>query len=640
MESLDYRQIFEAIKNDDLKLFSSLLPSEKFNIRFGRFPLLSVLYLFESCKILNAVEKKIIRVSKFEEVPECFDIYLEFKKKAKKCLRLYTVYDKIVYPIEMLAVLDNRHHLNKFYKILFKNEEIVKRLAKIYKINHKTEGEISQEKLKLPKKKLNFKQKLLAGVVSVLMIFVCAFSGIFLGIVSNKTGLGTSASPIVIRTEKEFLTALENGKKYYKLKNDITLTDEIEPNEFSGVLDGGNHTIYAGENITSSLVSVLSGTIKNVNLEAELSNETITDNFAFFAISSTGVIKNSNLVANIDATSNADLDVWIAGFVANNKGTISKCVSSVDAKIVNNQERDCYLSAFAGVNSGVIKYSKTLETTFVSDTVDLAGFACENTGTIKNCENRISMKQTSEKEWHPNTSGFVNTNYGKIDSCKNYGDVHSESALEVGTVGNVYYVFASGVVCDNFGLVSNSRNFGNIKGISKVSNVYSGGIVSMNETANGVSAVVEYSKSKGEISAKSKSSGSYAGGVAAWNSASVEYSGFEGTMWADSSSDAICGGIVAYNYASRVSDCYVVAQVITSNVTNSTGNFFAGVVGVNINTASYVYSNHYVLNSSFSTAAYLYNGYYGIWRAMTDNEISTTAYNTAAELPSEVVLND
>ena len=78
MEGLDYKQIFDAIKNDDLKTFSSLLPSEKLNIRFGRFPLLSVLYLFESCRILKAVEKRIIRTSKFEEAPEFFDIYLRF----------------------------------------------------------------------------------------------------------------------------------------------------------------------------------------------------------------------------------------------------------------------------------------------------------------------------------------------------------------------------------------------------------------------------------------------------------------------------------------------------------------------------------------------------------------------------------
>lgn len=640
MESLDYKHIFEAIKNDDLKLFSSLLPSEKLNIRFGRFPLLSVLYLFESYKILNAVEKKIIRVSKFEEVPEYFDIYLKFKKRAKKCLRLYTVYDKIIYPIEMLAILDERHHLNKFYKVLFKNEEIVKRIIKIYKINHKTEGEISQESIKLPKKKLGFKQKLSAVLISAIMIFVCAFSGIVLGIVSNKTGLGTAGSPILIRTEQEFLTALENGNKHYKIENDLVLSAPVEPSTFSGVLDGNNHTIYAEENIQSAIISKLTGTIKNLNIEASVSENTITDDFAFFAIESTGLIENSSLEANVVATANADVDIWIAGFVVNNSGTISNCVSLLSAEIVNLKDRNCFLSAFAGVNTGTIKNSKTLEATFEADTVDLAGFANENTGTILNCENKISMKQTSEKEWHPNTSGFVNTNYGTIDACKNYGDIHSESTLSVGTTGNVYYVFASGVVCDNFGLVSNSRNFANIKGVSKISNVYSGGIVSMNETADGISAVVRYSKSKGEISAKSNSSGAYAGGIAAWNTASVENSGFEGTMWADSSSDAVCGGIVAYNYASRVSDCYSVVKILTSNVTNSTGNFFASIVGINVNSVTYVYSNHYVLDSSFTAPAYFYNSYFGVWRELAGSEISTTAYNTAEELPSEVVLND
>ena len=41
------KQIFEAIKNDDLNLFKSLvLSNSDLNLCFGRFPLLSLCYLY------------------------------------------------------------------------------------------------------------------------------------------------------------------------------------------------------------------------------------------------------------------------------------------------------------------------------------------------------------------------------------------------------------------------------------------------------------------------------------------------------------------------------------------------------------------------------------------------------------------
>lgn len=643
MEVLDYKQIFDAIKNDDLKTFSSLLPSEKLNISFGRFPLLSVLYLFESCKILKTVEKRIIRTSKFEEAPEFFDIYLRFKQRAKKCLRLYTVYDKIIYPIEMLAVLDERHHLNKYYKVLFKNEEIVKRLTKIYKINHKTDGEITQEKLKLPKKPFGFKQKFLMVIVSVVVALMCSFSGVMIGVVSNKSGLGTKLSPIGVSTEQELLTALENGYRVYELENDITISKPLTAYNFSGVLDGNGHTIFVGENLKTSLVRNLSGKITDLHIDALVDEKKFDESFAFFAQTSTGTISGCKLTANIKAQSLSEEDIWISGFVIKNKGTISNCVSNLDADMENLRDRNCYLSAFVGVNDGTIKNSKTETGSFSSDTVDLAGFANENNGLIKASINNISMTQTSDEQWHPNTSGFVNTNNGTIDSCKNYGDIYSESTLSVpASYDAVYYVFASGFACENFGLISKSTNYANIVGVGTISNVYSAGIVSMNHTYNNISAVVEksYSLQDKEISAKSEDVGAYAAGIAAYNTASVENCGFEGMLWADSKGDAVAAGVVAYNYASRVSDSFAIVKILNEKVVNKTGNFFAGVVGISIDNIEHVYNNFYVTDSSFTSAAYFYNSIFKVWRELTDAEISTTAYLSAADLKSEVKIYD
>ena len=88
MENQKVKQIFEAVKNDDLKTFESLiLSSSDLNICFGRFPLLSVCYLFDSLRILNKFEKYLISKSSYSIEIEPYEVYLKFKTKAKKSIR-------------------------------------------------------------------------------------------------------------------------------------------------------------------------------------------------------------------------------------------------------------------------------------------------------------------------------------------------------------------------------------------------------------------------------------------------------------------------------------------------------------------------------------------------------------------------
>ena len=90
MEYQKSRQLFEAIKKDDLKTFENLITSNAdLNICFGRFPLLSVCYLYDSVKILNKFEKKLFSKSAFDIHEEFFEIYLKFKTHAKKSIRLF-----------------------------------------------------------------------------------------------------------------------------------------------------------------------------------------------------------------------------------------------------------------------------------------------------------------------------------------------------------------------------------------------------------------------------------------------------------------------------------------------------------------------------------------------------------------------
>ena len=176
MEREKLEELFASIKEDNLKSFSSIMLSKSdLNIRFGRFPILSLLYLYNSSSILSKYEKLLMPIKKFEEVFEPFDAYKKFKLYAKKSLKLFSG-EKIIQPIEMLAVVDNRSHLCKFYKLLHKNEEICLKLTKIYNLTYNLETEVSEEKIEISRKPLTFKQRLVASIVCLALMIVSVFS--------------------------------------------------------------------------------------------------------------------------------------------------------------------------------------------------------------------------------------------------------------------------------------------------------------------------------------------------------------------------------------------------------------------------------------------------------------------------------
>lgn len=227
MESKDAKLLFDAVKADDEKAFSKLVSSNAdLKVRFGRFPLLSVCYLFESYKILTKYEKAMFASSSnytfvFEEY---YDIYKQFRKYAKKSLRLYGESDAIIEPAEMLAILGRRDLLVSNYKKLHRTEKTVSNIKKIFVLNFDEDVCISTAEVKLAKGKPNFRQRVVSLVLVAAMVIFSLLSGGALLAVGTRAGFGTEASPIKISTEQEFLTALAGGTACYKLENDITLS--------------------------------------------------------------------------------------------------------------------------------------------------------------------------------------------------------------------------------------------------------------------------------------------------------------------------------------------------------------------------------------------------------------------------------
>ena len=616
-------ELLEAIKKDDLKSFSLLMPTNAdLNLCYGRFPILSLLYLYSSFNILSKYEKQLLQIHNFKVVDERNELYKTFKIKAKRTIRFF-LDGEIIYPILMLAVLNERTILKRNFKFLFKNAEINDKLSKIYKIKHNLNVDINEDSVKIPNKKPNLKQSLLFVLVSIISCFVMALSGLAIVLMGNKNGLGTISHPIKISKANEFVKALDDGNRVYSLQNDLEIdASNFKNDDFSGTILGNGKTVSLVGKIDSAMTQNLKGTIENLNVKILGGEVKISKNWAIFAENSSGKIQNCAISGDFVGEFDSSEEVFSGMFVAKNSGEISGCELKVSASLSNKQESNAYFGNFAGRNDGVIKDSKTISGIIMADTVDLAGITCQNHGEITNTENKITLNQTSNKEWHPNIGGITIANYGRIFDSKNYAELNASSLTENETDNN-YFVFVGGIACENYGEIKNARNFGDIFSKGKIANIVSGGLVAQNiDNDAELSGTIVSSLSKSNITAFSENGQVCVGGVSGLNATSITESGFIGTIDAESTatenkevfvtnvekfSTVYAGGVVGINQYSEIKNCYADVNflangsAIVPNLSGDIMKLYAGVVG---HVGIYLYDD---LNSEYQRASTCFN---------------------------------
>lgn len=675
MEREKLERLYEAIKSDNEKLFSSFMLSKSdLNICFGRFPILSLCYLFNSCKILLKYEKYLMPINKFTVVPEYFSIYKSFKMRAKKSLRIYACSDKIVYPIEMLAVLDERKLIANKYKFLFKNDEILQNINKIYNLNKKIKIIATREKFECEAKKISFKQKIIAGMTASVLLILSVFSFVSMAVVKNKFGIGTESNPMHISTASEFELALKNGKRYYVLENDIELSSDFSVGDFSGTLIGNDKTIIISGLQSDSIIQNLTGKIDNVNFEFEVYDKEFLKSFAILTQNNKGIIQNCDFSGSIKGKFNSDSideeikDIYVSVVAVENFGTIDNVKVNVNSIVSNLKETNAYLAGVVGKNTGVISNSKTLASKFEADTVDISGIAGENYGMISACENNIELNQvSSSKNWNPNCAGISMQNFGTIENSVNNAKVLAESTatekpIQDGGEGEIA-VIVGGISCDNYNAIKFCKNNGDVSSISDVALTYAGGIVSRN-LIDGVYAIIEESIARCEVVSKSNGNFAYAGGVAAWNYSEVVGSGFEGIIEADTNYNTTdylnvyAGGVVGYNNDCKIENSYAdftfrnkpeeVEQVIKMyggvvgfiGISSLYNSFYGQIVGKG-NGFNYIKNNYYVENETIEYACYgrvydmIYMSYLGLEEVAADG-LYILKVESVNDIPSEV----
>lgn len=145
---------------------------------------------------------------------------------------------------------------------------------------------------------------------------------------SLPAGSGTKSDPYKIGTADEFAVMMQNNTSdtYYVVTDDIDLSGVASAENFSGIIDGGNHVVYdfTGE----SLFASVSGTVKNlgfVGFDIDSKSETVIGAVAGELNGAT--VENCVVIADINAVGKVQ-DAGIIAGRAINGAVITNCVTS------------------------------------------------------------------------------------------------------------------------------------------------------------------------------------------------------------------------------------------------------------------------------------------------------------------------
>ncbi len=468
--------LFEAIKKDNLQEFSSFIKDNE-SISLGRFPLLSLCYLYNSKKIIKNYEERLLDVKDYKIVEnEPFEIYKKFRTLAGRCLRLY-VFNQIVTPIEMLAIKHKDNKVKKLYLNKMYSDYALEKLKTIYKIFGQ-EIEINNESIKIKNRPLNYYQKYLHKLTIYTSLSFILVGVIIYCIAGFTTGLGNFLKPFYIYNQTQLLNAL-SSKGNYELKQDIEISDYSYELNFNGTFNGNNNTIYINNLSSLKLINNQYGTIKNLNIVFNKIDKELSKNFSLFCENNFGVIDNVNITCNeLTLSINLEDDIKISGYSINNSGTIKNCNLLLNAVIESKGNGECSFSGFVNNNTNIIsncifKNSSSIEAyeTDISGIVGLNDFGAK----VIKVKNYATLIQTSKKnKWSPNVSGIALINYSQIVNSFNFADLQviSNNDLE-GAEGNV---FIGGITAINYADIEKCLNKGDLTVYSKRIMVYLGGI--------------------------------------------------------------------------------------------------------------------------------------------------------------------
>jgi len=479
MSQVEIDQLFDSIKSDNLAVFSSLAQNN-LNLSFGRFPILTICYLYNSKKILKKYKERLFKIKIYSFVAEKFEIYKKFKLVAGRCLRLFCEENIIVSAIEMLAVLNKDSMVKKLFNLYTQDAKIVDNLKSIYGIKGqdfiiKSNKVFISDKVLTKKQQKQIKTGFLISFSTMLIVSLC------LAIFSVFSGFNFSFSAIKVYSQNQLLLSLSSSA-YISLQNDINLQENSKILDFNGVLEGNNHTLYLGTN-SDYFIKKLSGKIKNLNIVYKSDPKQISSDFSVLVQTNLGEIKNVNIVCDnlvLNSQQAEQTDVNISIFANSNSGVIDNCSLKLNAQI--NANGRSFVSAFANKNTGNIQNCEVVKDSLINvkdANVGVIAITNDIDGKIKNCVNNASVLQTSSLNvLSPSIGGIALANYGGIENCYNLKDLSLTCTSQAASSKRV---LLGGITSINYGSINKSLNKGNLQLSSQNLISYCGGITAFGD---------------------------------------------------------------------------------------------------------------------------------------------------------------
>ena len=577
-----YSEVMSAIREDNIRDFDRLLDTRRglLSMRFGRFPLLSLMYLYDATVLINVYEERLLGTISYTLAPEDHHASTLFRRKAGHALRLYLTEDDIVTPLEMLAVLDEPARLNYLIREAVRpDQRTLTNIKKIYILHHKRPAKTDGFTVVATPRPLRGAR--LALIISLIAIYLLFAVG---GAVTLRYLTDIYAQPNPILIEREFVANIKNNASV-TLTRDVVLSTPWATQDYTGTLDGDGHTLYLNNTAWDApLFGLFSGDIQNINIvfqKIEMPSPGIDveptpprtlypeADRALLVKENKGAIKNVTLSIGglfvhhadytLDLTANADIeDVFFAGFCVDNFGVIA------DSKIM-----------------GVLN----------TDTVDVAGVCKTNrpSGRITNTVNAMAITQTTEHpKWNPLVAGIAYENLGTLTSCKNEAQLTAQSLSD----GTAVSAVVGGIVVENANVITGCENSGELIAEltaetfpnDRAQVVQVGGIAVFN------SSLIEHSKHTGTISASLTRGTVVVGGIVADNAndirdgARVISSGSLCTVTVNTkstNSTLIVGGI-AGSVAGKISECFSHLSLIVPDINETTrapAPYVGGIAG-------------------------------------------------------------
>ena len=604
-----YEKLYQAIKNDNVKEFKDCMEINYCgSLRLGRFPVLSVMYLYNSVRLLRAYEKKFLKHNSWQDVGEPMEIAAKFRSVAGKCLRLYL--GETVSPLEMLLLMDRNTRLKQVFKDAHITAPVKQRLKDIYYIRWGLEADFVRGKIVLQRRPLTRREKWTWVMRATCMVLCLALLATTPFAVNAFAPFITDASGVLNVSGWNQIDFSSN--KVYALKKDVTVPTKFFAKEMNCELRGNGHTVTVksdsvfGEikgNVSdvtvvtngALLADNVSGTLSNVVFETDgspivntvLADASVSDvtvnakvdlsveeEIGFFANDNYAIISNVvvNVTGQLKAVATAaedeqteDASFNCGGILARNhivydvdrhKENVINCTANYNNFVlVGQSQANAAFGGIVGTNEGVINDCKT-NGAIISDTFDVAGICADNYQWLSACESNVDISQsTSVHKWNPIASGIAINNYYVIDNCVNRGNIKSVSTAPLTDENREFTAYATGIAYHSVSQTTNHAaylqfctNYGDVSASASFLEVNAAGLCNL---SNGF---VSFCINNGKISATGTKLVEAAGVInfsVKQTSNSVNY----GEISAQSQEEVRAGGIVS-SYCNVVANCF------------------------------------------------------------------------------------